>query len=320
MSYVIPNQATVNRRAGHGRRCALGLGRESSVIPRPSRAAWLETGQGRPRCRRLVLGCVLMALAATGCLETTRAPRANALAERVGLKPIVPGPNDVVMYFIFLERPLGDRVINQDLWASADEQQLELALRHTLEQRGFHVGVLGGQLPDKLRTLFNEEELGRMNGERVQIQSGSPTRIETGGEHPTWPVTMPAGQPDRLLDCAVGSLRLVPTIAGEDAIDVRLTPEVQYGNPIQRFVPDDEPRGRLAGWTINVSRQLQSFEELTFSLRLRTGQFALLTCLAADGDSLGARFFTLPERPTRTQRAVLLWGEPAGMTHRGIAR
>src|SRR5207244_9112269 len=110
----------------------------------------------------------------------------------------------------------------------------------------------------------------------------------------------------------IGFLRVSASLASDNAIDLRLTPEVQYGEPTRRFVPDDEPRGRLAGWAIDVRREVHPFDDLTFSLRLDRGQVAILTCLPTPRDSLGARFFTHAEKPTALQRVVLIQAEPAG--------
>lgn len=247
-----------------------------------------------------------------GCLAQKYAGPPSALAKRFRPMPIPPGPNGLFMDVIHLERPFGDKELNGDLWANADEEQLEIALRMRLEQHGFRVAVLGGSLPAIFKSLFSEEELGEMNGEHLQIQSGIPNQIQTGGVQTSWPdetVAAENGKSPAYAD-AVGMLRIIPRITSDGCVDLVLTPEIQHGAARRKYVPSLGSGGPL-DWSIQFGRQSRMFEELSFTLRLRSGQYAMVSCLPADRENLGARFFTGARDGQTFQRLILIQAEPS---------
>ena len=259
-----------------------------------------------------VFGPVLPLFLAGGCLflESVRPP--SSLATRWHPKPIVPGANDVLMKVMFLERPFGDPLLNKSLWQSADEDQLDIAVRRALAARGFRIAVLGGQLPATLKRLFSEERPCQMNGEYVQSQSGIPTQIQTSGEYSTWPGDDGKEDGARSVEylAAVGYMRVIATITADGSVEVGITPEIQHGPAVRRFVPDAAPSGSL-DWTIQVGRQVRSFDDLMFSLRLLGEQYAMLSCLPDARESLATRFFTHIKDGRPIQRVVLIQADPS---------
>src|SRR5262245_18479493 len=135
----------------------------------------------------MVVACTLLAATPGGCLPQKYSTTSNNWGGRFRPKPVPPGPNGIFMDVIHVERPFDDNELNGELWASADEEQLTISLREKLAAQGFRVAVLGGALPTILKTLFNEEEIGQMNGEHLQIQHAIPTFVQTGGPHASWP-------------------------------------------------------------------------------------------------------------------------------------
>jgi hypothetical protein len=216
------------------------------------------------------------------------------------------------MDVIHLERPFGDKELNGDLWRSADEEQLEITLRMKLEQRGFRVAVLGGPMPAILKTLFSEEELGQMNGEHLQIQSGVPTQLQSSGVHDSWPGEDSGhdGGSGSSYTSAVGVFRITPRITSDSAVDLVFTPEIQHGDARRQYVPSLGAGGPL-DWSIQVGRQSRVLDGLSFTLRLRSGQYALVGCLPADRESIGARFFTRSKSGQTIQRVILVQAEPS---------
>jgi len=267
------------------------------------------------RCLSTQVGLIILGLgliAQFGCLAQKYAGHPSAIAKRFRPAPIPPGPNGLFMDVIHLERPFGDRELNRDLWATADEEQLEIAVRMKLEQRGFRVAVLGGPLPAVLKTLFTEEELGQMNGEHLQIQSGIPNQIQTSGVQASWPIETVAAEDGSASEYAnaVGMLRIIPRITSDGCVDVVMTPEIQHGDPRRQYVPSLGSGGPL-DWSIQFGRQSRMFEDLGFTLRLRSGQYAMVGCLPADRENLGARFFTRSKDGQTIQRVILVQAEPS---------
>jgi len=245
----------------------------------------------------------------SGCISNKPATAPGLLAQRLRPKPIPPGPNGLFMDVIHLERPFGDRELNEDLWVTADEEQLDLAKRQKLAEHGFRVAVLGGTLPTILKTLFGEEELGQMNGEHLMIQSGVPTQIQSGGLFESWLVEEKAMDENRIvpLTNATGSLRVVPRITPDREIDLAITPEIQHGDTRKQFVPGVGTSGGM-DWSIQIGRQSRALGELSFNVRLRTGQFVLISCVA-QGESHGVRFFSHKKEGQTMQRVVLVNAE-----------
>ena len=100
------------------------------------------------------LQAVVLALAAgplLGCLPTRPAGEAEAVE---ALRPPADGADDLVeLDVVVLERPAGEHYINQELWALADEQANE-ERKALLEDNGFRVAQVGGNLPDGLLRLL----------------------------------------------------------------------------------------------------------------------------------------------------------------------
>jgi hypothetical protein len=227
------------------------------------------------------------------------------------------------MDVIHLERPFADPDLNTSLWASADEEPLAVAMREKLAAHGFRVAVLGGSLPPILKTLFDEEEIGQMNGEHLQLQHAVPTLVQTGGADSLWPreivqpaTQQPAEQSNAESDkanngiSAVGTLRVTPRITPDGCIDLSVIPEIQYGDARKDFVPSFGTNGPL-DWSIQVGRKSRLLEDLGFSLRLRSGQYAIVGCFPGDRDSLASRFFTRLKAGQTMQRIVLIQVEPS---------
>jgi hypothetical protein len=274
----------------------------------------------------IALAAILAAIIPIGCLPQKFAGPTSKLANRLRPKPIPPGPNGLYMDVIHLERPFGDPELNHDLWAKADEEQLAIALRENLTTQGFRVAVLGGSLPEILKTLFNEEEVGQMNGEHLVLQQAIATQVHTGGIHPAWPKganetakdvspTAPLPEtdpsmPDRLANYinATGCLRVTPRITSGGCVDLVVLPEIQHGDARKLFVPNLGLNGPL-DWSIQVGRQSRLFEDLTFILRLRPCQYALIGCHPNDRESVAARFFSRSKDGQLMQRIVLIRAE-----------
>lgn len=231
----------------------------------------------------------------------------SSLAERLRPKPVEPGPDSLFVDILYLERPFGDHDLNHALWASADENLLTFDRRQPLDQNGFRVGILGGQLPTILKTLFEEDELKVERGQHLQAQSGVATEIQTGGEHPAWPDVKEA-KGNLTLQNAIGVLRTTAVILSNGQVQLSVTPEIQHGDPRRLFVPNVEPSSQL-DWTIKVGRLTHALDELRFAAVLRSQQYLILSCRTDNPESHGARFFSYTQNGRTLQRVILIRAE-----------
>src|SRR5262249_38054965 len=97
-----------------------------------------------------------LASALPGCF-TPDAERAAAL---IGGRPVCSGPpGDGVVYLSVaqVERPVGDRSLNQDLWEMVNEQVIDSDQRALLARNGFRAGRVGGSPPPALHRLICSE-------------------------------------------------------------------------------------------------------------------------------------------------------------------
>src|SRR5881409_3401857 len=125
---------------------------------------------------RALLGLLNVLL--VGCV--TGGPAHTALRpERGSPAPAAADPDAVVLYVALVERPVGDRYLNQDLWALADEQVVGIERRAVLEENGFRVAQVGGIIPAGLLGLLSSER-SCVNPRCVRLHAGHPTTVPLG--------------------------------------------------------------------------------------------------------------------------------------------
>lgn len=256
-----------------------------------------------------VLVAAGLLFAPLGCLFDSQRREMSLLGERLRPKTIEPGPDGLFMDFIYLERPFGDSQLNGELWWSADDAVIDIGTRQKLEQHGFRVAVLGGQLPAILGLIFEEAELRDDRGQHLQLHSGTATQVQTSSQHERWFVAAMGSTPAAEYADAVGGVHAVPHITPDGLVTLSITPEIEYGEPRREFVPNRD-FGTL-DWAIKIGRHTRSFTELQFNTKLRSSQFLMLSCQPGGTDTLGGRFFTRIKDGRPMQRVVLIKAEPS---------
>jgi hypothetical protein len=262
----------------------------------------------------LAVGLGLLAVALAGCLtgETQRSsshyPSESALNGSTG--------DDFVELFVaVVERPVGDRYLNGEVWQLADEQRIaplegadpELRRKHALEDNGFRVGQIGGLLPPRLQTLV---ESGRSCAEprRIRIKVGTATPVELGPVHPSLtvhPVGESEGRQDIDLTRAQCQLMVTPVLQGEDQIRLLFAPVVRHGNADLAPRPLQDPDGTRR-WEMQTRQALETWDWLNWSLTLAADEVAMVGARPGQADTLGCRFFLQTEGQTPAQRLLVL--------------
>ncbi|GEM_PF-5029946 len=245
-----------------------------------------------------------------GCLGTVPRLGPSRLAQQLRPKALPSGPNGVVMELAYLERPFGDTSLNQELWRSADEETIDPAVRQRWAARGFRVGLVGGQMPAVIKTLFDEQEQDAPIMEQLHIQAGSPAQVQVSGQYDVWPTDGEADPARVEQKNAVGTLRVIPRITPDCGVSLHITPEIQHGEMRRLFVPADQG-GQSMDWSLKVARQFRAFDELSFSIRMRADQGLMLGCAADSRDSLGGRFFSRLKDGRPLQRVLLIHTAPS---------
>src|SRR4051794_25387093 len=144
------------------------------------------------RGRTLMLG--LLAALLVGCATGEETVRRNSLLSRFHPLQGPTGPDAIQMEVAVLERPLGDRFMNEELWAQADEMVVDFDQKVTLENNGLRVCQVAGITPPGLQALLtskrscaNPRYVRRHAGSAYPLVVGSPVqacrfRIQRDGQ------------------------------------------------------------------------------------------------------------------------------------------
>lgn len=246
----------------------------------------------------LVLSCLL-----AGCVND-----AVKLVNATGvnrLKPKAPevAPDLVEIHYIFIEREEGNKLLNEGIWAEADEQAVGLELKSHLQRNGLRFGRLGSRLSAELiKLLENSNSSGE--GRRHQTKSGMLAKVETTGVVPDWNLfTVIDGQPKgENLTNAQGYLYITPTIEQANAVGLAIVPVVEYGEREAKRIPAPD----LNGWQLKHERPAKVFSELKTEVELASGEYALIGCWPEAKGTIGQRSFIKEQGNGSTRQTVLL--------------
>jgi hypothetical protein len=258
---------------------------------------------------RLILAAAL-GLAA-GCVGTPSPPPDGP----VGPPPHAgPTGDDVVRLSVaVVERPLGDRCLDDELWKLADEQQVtppegpdvELKWKRLLTENGLRVGVLGGLLPDRLHRLVDGARSGSAP-RQAHFHAGQPWPVALG---PAWPrccftARLPDGDRDIDLEQAQGELRLTATLRGPE-VSLLCTPAVRHGAPSLAPRPVQGPDGTLR-WDMQAEQPREELAGLSWRLKLAPDEVALIGGRLDRPGTFGHRCFVQEDGATPVQRLLVL--------------
>lgn len=240
---------------------------------------------------RLVVrvGAGLLLLGVVGCMSTA-VNAVDTLQLTTRFKPTIPdaSPDMIELHYIFLERDANDPLVNEQIWAAADEQAVPLDLKNTLANNGLRVGKLGSRLPPELSGLIKEQK-GKEAARRHRAASGLLAKVQTTEVVPELNLfTLVNGQSrgEQIKD-AQGYLYVTPVLADKQNISLKIVPQVEYGKAQDRRVPSPD----LTGWQIRTEREARPFPDLLVNLPMISGEYALIGCHGNASASLGHRFF-----------------------------
>src|SRR5262249_21376080 len=89
------------------------------------------------------------------------------------------GPDVVQLEWALIERPIGDRYLNENLWGLANEQIVPLERKDVLENNGLRIAQISGLLPAEFQDLLKSER-SNPNARRRQIRAGQPAKLPLG--------------------------------------------------------------------------------------------------------------------------------------------
>ncbi len=220
------------------------------------------------------------------------------------------GPDVVQMDVAILELPIGDRTINQDIWALADEQAVSMEAKAVLDDNGFRVGQVGGITPPELQALLTSDR-SCVHSRRIQLHANNPHYITLG----------PAATPCRFqlhqdreeipvaLEKGQYTLAVVPTLTEEGRTKLRFTPQIQTGSP--RLVP--RPKGNGKGWELQEQPTAENYTAMSWEVSLAPNDYVLVGGRFGCPTTLGNASFIRPDEPKPVQRLLVIRTARPGM-------
>ena len=266
---------------------------------------------------RKTLTLVAAMMAVTGCTPRNTDQRRNGsvtetVFERLGVSGRVIEPKRCALRVAILPKPLRDKVVNESIWAAADEQVIPAAARRVLEANGLRLGVLTGGLPADVEAALHQPPPNRIDPAEFNLPDGAHTLVSLTE---TWPSATVLLNRDGVATGkdyqeATGWLRLTAGHDGPTGIALRVVPEIHHGPVIRRF--DALPNGgtiNLMQLAVKDGQLEETFRELAASLTIQPGQILVVGSDPERRGSLGALLFTQPEPGSDRllQRVLILW-------------
>lgn len=213
------------------------------------------------------------------------------------------GPDVVMMEVALLERPVGDRYLNQDLWALADEGVVAMERRALLEDNGLRIGQVGGITPAELQALLTSER-SNVNPRLIELHAGNPTTVLLGPKAPQCRFQVHQG--DELtpvtLEMAQCTLSVLPTLTADGHTRLKFTPQFFHGET--KLLPQPAPDG--SGWVLQEQRPTERFPDLSWEVVLAPNEYVMIGARFDRPDTLGHQCFVRGDEPAPVQRLLVI--------------
>jgi hypothetical protein len=217
-----------------------------------------------------------------------------------------PAKEVVLMEIALLECPVGDQFINDQrdgLWSQADEQIVTPEQKTILAENGFRVGQISGMIPDELQMLLTSKR-NNVNPRQRQVSAGHPAKLLLGPATPQIQFTAKEdGEPEQVsVDKAQCMFVVVPGLMPDGKVKLRFTPQVEYGEKIPNYRPDDN----LSGWVREVERPTKTFANLSWETTLAPNQYVVVGTRFDQRQSLGFASFVQTDASNPVQRLLVI--------------
>ncbi|MFN4259754.1 MAG: hypothetical protein ACK4RK_10680 [Gemmataceae bacterium] len=252
--------------------------------------------QGRAWMTALLLGVL------AGCMSG-KPTRTTAWLDK--LRHLGAGPNgaDVVQIDVaVIERPVGDRFLNAELWANADEQIVALERKALLEDNGFRVAHIGIP-PAPLQALLTSD-VSCPNPRRLRLHAGNEAKVLIGPPRPNCRFALHTDRDcqDVELTNAQFALEIVPTLTDDGRTRLRFTPRLQHGQ--KSLLPLPAPDRSC--WLWQEQRPTARYEELSWEIDLAPNEYVAIGARFDHPESLGYGGFVEDAGSPPVQRLLVL--------------
>jgi len=251
-----------------------------------------------------VLIAALVALSAVGCTTQSRSRSTAWFASLPGFRG-PSGPDVVQIEWALIERPVGDRYLNEGLWALANEQVLPLERKNVLADHGLRIAQVGGLLPAEFQELLQSERT-NPNPRRRQVRAGQPAFILIGPVRaqfdwePPFSGTLGGAQHLAILNAQFG-IEVTSSLASDNKVRLSLMPQVQQGETTAAIKPAEDG----SGWT-KVPQGARKYGELSWDVTLTPDEYLVVGCRFPSPHTFGTACFVRDDEPKPVQRLLVL--------------
>ncbi|HEY2840472.1 MAG TPA: hypothetical protein VGJ26_15050 [Pirellulales bacterium] len=279
-----------------------------------------------PRLLRVLVTVCWLATCSAGCARLRSGGKSP-------LAPLAMAPECVQIEKYSVRYAYADPGLNDQMWSEIDEQFLPVEVRARLAANGFRVGVLGANFPPALMQVLRDNpaqaslESGEESGPAIDPLAAKPVNflneakvrrglLQTRAGHTSRILSL--GEKARISQLAVlvhgdsgrvtgrayekvlGLFSLVSQPERDGRVRIELEPELEYGEPQQRYTAGD------GMFRFEYRPETRVFNELKIIAELLPGQTLVIAGRADMPGSLGNHFFTERAAGQPTEQKLLL--------------
>ena len=256
-----------------------------------------------------VVFAALLILSTAGCTTDGRSRSTAWYTTLPGFRGPT-GPDVVQVEWALIERPVGDRYLNEELWALANEQVVPLERKDMLENNGLRIAQIGGLLPAEFQELLRSER-SNPNARRRLVRAGQSATLQLGPPRANFSVLAPNTPRDKAVgpdpgadffDNAQFNLVVSPALAADGQIRLAFKPEIQFGQPKVAIRPSEEG----AGWSFEQRPSTRTYGELSWDITVSPNEFILVGGWFKRENSYGKECFIRVDEPKPVQRLLVI--------------
>lgn len=222
------------------------------------------------------------------------------------LPPIKAASDSVGVEIFFIRRSVTNVDSAKELWENVSELPFPEQTRHQMRLNGFRFGVLGSSQTTALIDMLNLVNPGshahvdswenaiqfdkdeKVMCRYVELNSGQPAEALASDVYDNLTVLQKTegslgGESFQQAQCV---FRINSSPRPDNAIDLTILPEIQYGPSRQQYVYE---QGAVK---VEFGRNRKTFEALQMKVKLKPGEMVVLSCQPDQSASLGSQFFT----------------------------
>lgn len=256
--------------------------------------------------RILTLSIFLAMIAGCSHLSIFHNPDNGKVDPSAMLPPMKASSDSVGVEIYFIRRSVTNVDSAKELWENVSELPFPEQTRHQMRLNGFRFGVLGSAQTTALIDMLNlvnpgshahadsweeaiqfdkDEKVMRRN---VELNSGQPAEALASDVYDNLTVLQKTddslgGESFQQAQCV---FRINSSPRPDNAIDLTILPEIQYGPQRQQYVYE---QGAVR---MEFGRNRKTFDALQMKVKLKPGEMVVLSCQPDQSASLGAQFFT----------------------------